>query len=62
MSQKNYYTVTGTIFLIITVLHFLRILNGWSAEIGTATIPMWASWVAVLLAGCLAYHGLKRKG
>ena len=62
MSQKSYYAVTGTIFLIIAVLHFFRVLNSWSAEIGTVTIPMWASWVAVLLAGYLAYHGLKRKG
>ena len=62
MSQKSYYAVTGTIFLIIVLLHLLRVLNGWPAEIGTVTVPMWASWVAVLLAGCLAYHGLKRRG
>ena len=61
MSQKSYYSVTGIIFLIIALLHLLRIFNSWSAEIGTVTMPMWASWVAVLLAGCLAYHGLKKR-
>ena len=62
MSQKSYYSVTGTIFLVITVLQFLRIINSWPAEIATVAVPMWASWVAVLLAGYLAYHGLKKRG
>ena len=62
MSQKSYYSVTGTIFLVITVLQFLRIINSWPAEIATVAVPMWVSWVAVLLAGYLAYHGLKKRG
>ncbi len=61
MSQKSYYSVTGTVFLIIGVLHLLRVLNSWPANIGTFVVPIWFSWAAVLLAGYLAYHGLKRK-
>ncbi|MBI2087045.1 MAG: hypothetical protein HYT69_02640 [Candidatus Zambryskibacteria bacterium] len=61
MNQKTYYSVTGVIFLIIAVLHLLRILNSWPAEIGIVAVPMWASWVAVVLAGYLSYHGLKKK-
>jgi len=61
MSQKSYYTITGAVFLIIAILHLLRIVNGWPADIGGFIVPMWLSWIAVLLAGYLAYHGLKIK-
>lgn len=61
MSQKSYYATTGTVFLIIAILQLLRVLNGWPAFIGTFVVPMWLSWVAVLLAGYLAYQGLKKK-
>ena len=62
MSQKSFYSVTGTIFLIIAALHLIRIFNSWPVEIGTVAIPVWVSWAAVLLGGYLAYHGLKKRG
>ena len=61
MSQKSYYSVTGGIFLIIAVLHLLRVVNGWPADIGTFSVPMWLSWLGVLLAGYLSYNGFKRR-
>ena len=57
--QKNYLLVTAVIFLIIAVLHLLRIVLGWHAEIGGWTVPMWLSWIAVLVAGFLSYSGFK---
>ncbi len=61
MNQKSLNVITGTIFLVIGILHLLRIINTWPVSISTFTVPMWASWVAVLVSGCLAYHGLKKK-
>ncbi|MEK7176672.1 MAG: hypothetical protein AAB719_00010 [Patescibacteria group bacterium] len=61
MDQKSYYYVTGTVFLIIAVLHFLRLIYGWPANIGTFVVPMWLSWAALVFAGYLAYQGLKIK-
>jgi len=61
MSQKAFYATTGTIFLIIAVLHLLRILNSWPATISSFVVPIWASWVAVVIAGYLSYQGLKRR-
>lgn len=61
MNQKIFNLTTGTIFLIIGILHFLRVLNSWPVNIGIFTVPMWLSWIAVALAGYLAYHGLKRR-
>jgi len=62
MNQKTFNSTTGVIFLVIGILHILRIANSWPASIGTFVIPMWLSWIAGLLAVYLAYHGLKRRG
>lgn len=61
MSQKTFYSTAGTIFLVVAVVHFLRILNDWEVNIDTFSIPVWGSWLAVFLAGWLAYQGLKKK-
>ena len=59
MDKKTYlYTVT-TLFFIITLLHILRVLSASEVTIGGVTIPMWCSWVAVLLAGYLVFQGYR---
>jgi len=59
MGQKTYFTTTFIVFAVIGVLHLLRILNGWDAEIGGLVIPLWASWVAVLVAGYLSFSAYR---
>jgi len=49
--------VTATLFLVVAILHLLRIIFGWSVKIGGLSIPFWASWLGVLVAGSLAYFG-----
>ena len=50
-------TVTATLFLIVAIMHLLRIIFGWQVEIGGLGIPFWASWLAFPIAGALAYFG-----
>ena len=50
-------TVTATLFLAMGIVHLLRIIFGWQAEIGGLSIPFWVSWLGVLVAGALAYFG-----
>lgn len=59
MQQKTYLTTAAVIFLIIAVLHLLRVLLSWSAIIGGWQVPMWLSWAALIVAGYLAYAGFK---
>ncbi len=61
INQKNYFSITSAIFLIIAVLHILRVILGWPAVIGGWEVPIWLSWVALILAGYLAFSGLKLK-
>jgi hypothetical protein len=58
MSPKAYYSTAGTVFLIVTLVHLLRVINGWEVNIHTFAVPMWLSWVAVFLAGYMAIIGL----
>ena len=59
MNHKNYFTVTSVIFLLVAIMHGLRIVSGWQAEIGGWMVPMWASWVAVVVGLGLSYQGMK---
>jgi hypothetical protein len=38
--------------------HLLRILMGWPIVIDNWTVPMWLSWIALVIAGGLSYFGL----
>lgn len=61
MNRNTYLTVTATLFLVMGIVHLLRIILGWHVEIGGLSIPFWTSWLAVLLAGALAYFGFMQK-
>ena len=61
MNQRAYNTVTAVLFLIIALLHLLRIAFGWTAEIGGLGIPIWASWLALVVSGTLAYFGFSQR-
>src|SRR5437870_5813838 len=50
-------TVTATLFLIVAIMHLLRIIFGWQVEIGGLSIPFWVSWLAVPVDDALAYFG-----
>ncbi|HEU0085455.1 MAG TPA: hypothetical protein VFQ59_00655 [Candidatus Paceibacterota bacterium] len=57
MNKKTYYYTVSVIFSIIALLHLLRALYGWETEVAGVIIPIWFSWVAVALAGYLAFRG-----
>jgi hypothetical protein len=60
MSQKTFCFVAGLIFLIVAIGHAMRLAFRWEAMIGGWIVPVWMSWVAVLLAGYLAFEGLRK--
>ena len=54
MPQRIYVAVSGFIFDLVFLLHLLRIIFGWRAEVGEFEVPMWVSWVSLFVAGYLA--------
>ena len=59
MNNKSYLSVSGLIFLIIAVLHVLRIVYGWEAVIGGWMLPMWLSWASLVIAGYLSWSAYR---
>jgi len=55
MKRTTLLSVIAAIFALIAVLHLFRAFSGWNANIGLWQIPIWLSWVAVVVAGYLAY-------
>jgi hypothetical protein len=61
MNRNTYLKVTAALFLVMAIVHLLRIILGWHVEIGGLSIPFWVSWLAVPVAGALAYLGFTQK-
>ena len=57
LDQKTYASVAAALFLVVAIMHLLRIIFGWEVQIGGLTIPFWVSWLALVIAGALAYLG-----
>ncbi|MGB7770603.1 MAG: hypothetical protein WBL43_01955 [Pseudolabrys sp.] len=58
MSQKTFTITASVIFGIVALFHVLRILLSWPVVIGGWTVPMWFSWIGLVVAGGLSYFGI----
>ena len=59
MSQKTFSRVAGVFFSLVALGHVLRIAFGASVVVEGFSIPMWASWIALVVTGFLAYEGFQ---
>jgi hypothetical protein len=59
MTEKTFSTIAAAIFGVVAVLHLVRILAGWTIVFDGWTVPMWVSWVGLIIAGGLSYYGAK---
>jgi hypothetical protein len=58
MDQKTFSVTAGVIFALVALVHLVRIYFGWPIAISSWSVPMWASWLALIVAAGLAYFGL----
>ena len=59
MKQDNFNRAAGIIFLAVAIVHLTRVVQGWHASIGGWSVPLWVSYVAVIVGAYLGYRGLK---
>jgi hypothetical protein len=59
MTVRAYTLVSSLIFLLVAVGHLLRLVLQWDAFVGGWHFPMWASVVAILVAGFLSFAGFR---
>jgi hypothetical protein len=57
MTQRSFCLITSILFLLMALLHAVRLLQGWQVTIGGAVVPIWVSWIGLAIAGFLAYEG-----
>jgi protein-S-isoprenylcysteine O-methyltransferase Ste14 len=57
MNAAQYSVLASLIFAIAAVLQFARAVTGLPITIGKTSIPIWASWLACLVAIVLAWLG-----
>jgi hypothetical protein len=66
MAATQYSLLAAFIFALVAVLQFLRAITGLQISIGQTSIPIWASWVACVVAIILAWlppiHVRPRRG
>ena len=58
MKTRTYLIVSSLIFLFVALMHLMRLAQGWPAEVGTMSIPLWASGLGLLVSGGVAVWGL----
>ena len=52
--MRPYLLLSGVIFAVVALLHLLRLVYSWPAQLGAWTMPMGFSWIGLLAAGTLA--------
>ena len=59
MDLRTFSVTAGMIFALMALVHLVRIYLGWSIVIDSWSIPIWMSWIGFVVAGGLAYLGLR---
>jgi len=59
MTEKTFATIAAVIFALVALLHLLRLVMGWSVVIDSWAVPIWVSWVGLVVAGGLSYYGAR---
>jgi hypothetical protein len=59
MRQKTFSLVASLIFLLIAVMHVLRLALKWEVVLNGWSVPMWVSVIAIVTTAYLAFESLK---
>lgn len=54
MNQQNYCIVSGVFFALVALAHLVRVIEGMNVHVEEYAIPMWVSWVAIVVPAALA--------
>ena len=52
--MKPFTTLAVALFALMAIAHLLRLFAGWEITVAGFTVPIWASWLGMLIAGGLA--------
>jgi hypothetical protein len=58
---SKYVVVSGVLFGVIAVVQAVRALNQWPVHVGGFDVPVWVSWVAMVVAGSLCVWAFRSR-
>ena len=58
MSRQNTLATTGLLLVLASLVHLVRVLLEWEIVIDGGVLPLWASYVVIIVAGYLGFSAL----
>ena len=62
MNARPYCLVSGLLFLLVAIAHLYRVLGSYPVLVGEVSIPMWVSYVGIVVTPCLGVWALRLVG
>ena len=60
--SNSYAAVSALIFVLVAVAHVLRLVNGWTVQIGPYNVSMNVSWASLVVSALIAIWGFMQLG
>ena len=57
--MRAYLQTSGAVFGVIAVVHLLRLLWHWPIDLAGQLVPLWVSWLGLVLSGALSIWALR---
>jgi hypothetical protein len=57
--MRAYLQISGTLFGLIALAQVLRLFRHWPIDLAGHMVPLWVSWLGLLLAGGLSVWALR---
>ena len=58
---NKYVVVSGVLFGVFAVVQAVRALNQWPVQVAGFDVPVWVSWVAMIVAGSLCVWAFRSR-
>ncbi len=59
MGHRNYCAVSGVLFSLVALAHLLRIVYGMSIQVEEYVVPMFVSWMGLIVPAGLAFWAFR---
>ncbi len=57
--MRTYLVVSAVAFSAVALMHILRLSLNWPVDLAGWTVPLWFSWIGLVVAGALCIWGFR---
>jgi hypothetical protein len=61
MNAVTFSRIAGTVFVLVALVHLIRLISDFPIQLGSLAVPHAASWVGLAVAGTLGFLGLRAR-